>query len=347
MAEGKDAPKEKSSLKEAYRSARAESAISARRLIATAAAAVTMALVSSRLTSVLNSLILVAVVSIGSALVSEFYRVLLSVTAEGTKKVAETTKRAIDPLVSLGHSDDAPTEVIDLPDVEETKVQEGLPVQVAGTDSDDVLTGDADQGSDKHATGPGEHETPEEPDSFESQKSRGLSHAKSAIKTNPFVQLSLLFGVVALLTVGVSYAVASSQGKTDITYNYSSFRKDPLDELTTSQKQDLVELVKNLNTSQGEEPPEEGSTEDVPDGSESDSSTDTEPPKTALEELAAVQDELADLTAQNQDFVAVIDDLKSQLASETSKTDELQQRIDELEAQIAILTGATAPEPTP
>jgi hypothetical protein len=64
-----------------------DSSLSFLKIAATALTAVSMALISTKLTSLVNSLTLVALVSIGSAIVSEFYRVILSVTSIGAKKV--------------------------------------------------------------------------------------------------------------------------------------------------------------------------------------------------------------------------------------------------------------------
>lgn len=53
----------------------------------TALTAVSMALISAKLTTLVNSLVLVAIISIGTAILSEFYRIVLSITSLGAKKV--------------------------------------------------------------------------------------------------------------------------------------------------------------------------------------------------------------------------------------------------------------------
>ena len=53
----------------------------------TALTAVSMALIASKLTTLVNSLVLVAIISIGTATLSEFYRIVLSITSLGAKKV--------------------------------------------------------------------------------------------------------------------------------------------------------------------------------------------------------------------------------------------------------------------
>lgn len=94
-----------------------DSSLSLLKVSATALTAVSMALISTQLTSVLNSLTLVALVSICSAIVSEFYRVILSVTSLGAKKV-------IAPIV-LTNPDGTTTEI---PVVVPEKVE--LPIEL-------------------------------------------------------------------------------------------------------------------------------------------------------------------------------------------------------------------------
>lgn len=67
-----------------------DSTLSILKISATALTAVSMALISTRLTSIFNSLVLVAIISALSAIVSEFYRVILSVTTLGAQKVIAT-----------------------------------------------------------------------------------------------------------------------------------------------------------------------------------------------------------------------------------------------------------------
>ncbi len=81
--------KHEGSLKQAVRKAKGGGGLSWPRVLGTALAAVTMTLLSARLTSVFGSLMLVAILSVGSAIASEFYRVVITLTAEGTKKVVE------------------------------------------------------------------------------------------------------------------------------------------------------------------------------------------------------------------------------------------------------------------
>lgn len=67
-----------------------DSTLSILKISATALTAISMALISTRLTSIFNSIILVGIVSALTAIVSEFYRVILSVTTLGAQKVLAT-----------------------------------------------------------------------------------------------------------------------------------------------------------------------------------------------------------------------------------------------------------------
>ena len=66
------------------------------KVLGTALTAVSMAVISAKITGFVNSLMLVAILSIGTALVNEFYRIILSFTSLGAKKIVapvlKTTK---------------------------------------------------------------------------------------------------------------------------------------------------------------------------------------------------------------------------------------------------------------
>jgi hypothetical protein len=73
-----------------------DSTLSVLKISATALTAVSMALISTRLTSIVNSLVLVAIVSALSAIVAEFYRIILTFTSHGARKVI-LTKLQVNP----------------------------------------------------------------------------------------------------------------------------------------------------------------------------------------------------------------------------------------------------------
>lgn len=326
---------EKRGIRQAIKDATKESGISLLKILAAASAAVTMALISSRLTSIFNSLVLVAVVSVTSALVGEFYRIFFSVAATGTKRVAQ---EVIVPIVhaDLGPDDEDLTEttVIEPSGVDDTLIVEGAdaddaaavgaaPDDVVAVEdvTDDVADGDSDMPSSPAKRVAARHE-------------RRSARRKNALRTNQFVQLSLVFGVVSLITVGVVYAVARSQGKTDITYNYTTVHKNPVEQLTPEQQQALVDMAVAATEAQ-----QEASEQD-------EGETPTPTPGPVEEQLEILKTEVADLTAQNDTLLTVVDGLTADLASERDKTTALEQRLQELEALVGQLQGGTEVSPS-
>lgn len=89
------------------------------KVVGTALTAVSMALISSQLTGFINSLILVGLVSVGSAFLSEFYRVVLSVTSLGAKKIVPGLRSNSNEATSTDE-DTPPTVDLDS-DVSESK----------------------------------------------------------------------------------------------------------------------------------------------------------------------------------------------------------------------------------
>ena len=74
-------------IRKTWKSITAQSRLSVPQVSATALAAITMAVVSSRLTSFSSSILIVGLISVVSALASEFYRILITSSAEKTKQV--------------------------------------------------------------------------------------------------------------------------------------------------------------------------------------------------------------------------------------------------------------------
>ncbi len=274
--------KSKRGFRQALANARKESGISLPKILGTALAAVTMALVSSRLTSVVNSLLIVAIVSIGSALASEFYRILLSVTAEKTHGV-------IAPIV-IGYdqadSDQIETAMIDKVD------------QVV----DDTLVGSATEIS---AT-PGHPDDGDEDTEVEVIAESGTSEHKSSWRSNQFVQLSLIFGVVALIAVGVSYGVAQAQGRSDIFVNYHTTVEQGDNTGLTPEERALLDELMQMQTDNGD----------------------------ILNTLTDLSTEISDLRLENERLITVIDELTTKLDEETARNDELQSRIDQLDEEL-------------
>lgn len=242
-------------LRNTIKQARAGSSISWPRLIATALAAVTMTLVSARLTSVFGSLMLTGVVSICSALIAEFYRVIINLTAEGTKKV-------IAPIVS----------------------EDGL----LHSDGEE----DSTEGSEKAAESDQEDSEPEDSEDEEPSNHRG--------RPSQFVQLALVFGLVSLITVGISYAVARTQGG-DIYQN--TFETRPTQTLSDTEKQELIDQA----------------AQSVKDG---------------LPDTAFWQEELDALKAENQELQTTIGELQAGLETQEQAITTLTDQVKELQTEV-------------
>ncbi|WRS30390.1 hypothetical protein U6G28_01475 [Actinomycetaceae bacterium MB13-C1-2] len=267
-------------LKGVVEEARESSSISWPRVIATALAAVTMAVLSTRLSSIFSALMLTAVISIGSALAAEFYRLVITVTTEGTKKVI---------VPAILEQEDEPGEA----------------------DSDGKTEADGNDSAEKNPESAEEVETTTEPEARQAKRHAHLS--------NQVVLLSLIFGLVSLLTIGVSYAVARAQGG-DV---YSTtVETHPVQELTQEQLDSLVDLAT------------QASQEGVPDYQELNDAL------TALqEENAALKLTIEDLSTQNTETLSELTKLQTEIT-------QLQEQIEALVADQQTPTEPAAPEGT-
>lgn len=282
--------KRKRGIRGAVQRAKQGSGISWPRILGAALAAVTMTLISARLTSVFGTLMLTGVISIGSALVAEFYRILINMTAEGTKKV-------VAPIINE----------LDLPLATEPGGPEGAePENPASedTESEDTGSGDA-EANDAEAAAAEVAERAEE----EQEKVATSSH-----RLSQFTLLALIFGVVSLATIGVSYAVARAQGG-DI-YQTTTVQR-PIEQLDDEEKQALVDLAVQMS-------------------------------QQGLPNLDQLSSQIDTLAQQNQSLQDTIDQLRSQQESDADQIAQLQQRITELNQRLdSIESQSEAPETTP
>lgn len=277
--------------KETFKRVRAESGLTLLKIMATALAAVTIAVISSRLTSVMNSLMLTFVISISSALINEFYRTVLTVGAEGTKAVvapilgadgehshSATTATGTPAEAAAAGTSTTQTVVAAAPT--ETAVQPAATSVEAATESADV-----DAPSDVKDVAAPSDETPtaEENDAEargEDGKKRPVLLTKhfwarlwDSVRHNQVVQMSILFAVVSLITLGISYSMAAGAGTTEITVNKT---ETTTESLTDEERQELlaeaIEASKQDGLVDGEDPstmtPEELDTELLEDLSE-------------------------------------------------------------------------------
>ena len=176
------------------------------RVIGTALTAITMALVASKITDFVSSLVLVGMLSIGTALFSEIYRILLSFTTLGAKKVVFKAERKN----SLNGALSA--------EFRENTRSSSLSENV---DNSSVVVEPVLSHNDTHST---------------------LSYSNSWMKylwSNSTIRLVVLFAVVATLTVTVSYFVSNSAEKVETTY--STIVNNPAQMLTDEEKQEIID----------------------------------------------------------------------------------------------------------
>ncbi len=274
---------------------RSRSKLSAPQVIATALAAITMAVVSSELTSFSSSILIVGVISVISALSSEFYRIVITSSAEKTKQVVapilESTPTATSAVV---------LEVPDLsPEDKDDATIQQEPVA-------DVVSGQVSL----------EDEEPSPRPSF-----------LRVLLSRQLVQMSLLFLVIALITVGVSYAVARAQGGDEYNSNYYTSITQSLSE---EDKQALLNAAAAIAKAEAEA-----------SGQQSSSTTTPE----VNPELESALTRLEQLVTENAKLQADIDALSQSLEIEQTKTDDLLARLEALEALLGPTTEETPAEP--
>lgn len=322
------------SFKETFKRVRAESGLNILRILATALAAVTMAVISSRLTTVMNSLILTGVVSIGSALVNEFYRTVLTVGAERTKTVVAPIIGAEEAHKHAAASEDE-TQV--LPAVQETsqttQVHQADPVGV-GTRATET----AETTATKSTVGEtGARETAVSgtaasaaATSEASEPQHEVSKAKmiwERMRHNQVVQMSLIFAIVSLITLGVSYTMAAKAGGTEVKVNRTEISQS----LSEEDKQALVDRAVDAAKGKGGQDVE-GDKGTQPDPNEQ---TETDQPTVNLDDLDSTEQmleaQITELQNENAALQGTIADLQNALAAESAKTDELLRRLEALE----------------
>lgn len=148
------------------------------RVVGTALTAITMALVASKLTNFVSSLALVGMLSVGTALFSEVYRILLSFTTLSAKKVVAPVfkvekKNAVTGELEIVDVSTETVAVVSEPSIAEIAAYKELP---------------------------------------------SWQRAFKYLWRNSVIRLVLLFAVVATLTVTVSYFVSNAAEKVETTY---------------------------------------------------------------------------------------------------------------------------------
>lgn len=200
------------------------------KILVTALTAVSMSLLSANLTGVINSLILVALVSVGTAIVSEFYRILLSVTSLGAKKVV------------------AP--VIQVRTIKEGNTVRTITEEVVELDEKDVNDEDRETITEVEREESEENHRIQELEQEVIDTGRGRRRLVIAkvhqrfieyFNKNPFMKFVVLFAGIAILTIGTSYLVSEKNQNTDniFTTVYKTEKKQ--DTLSKTEKQAIID----------------------------------------------------------------------------------------------------------
>lgn len=181
------------------------------KVLGTALTAVSMAVISARMAGFVNSLMLVALLSVGTAVVNEFYRILLSFTSLGAKKiVAPVLKTTRD--IKTGEIIVVAEEPIITETVEDIERQ------------DDINT---------------------EPDTETTLYSKMKNRIVQYFKNNTAMRFILVFATVAFITIGINYLMKPEQEPTMYTYTTNHTTEEqvvekPSDEPAVEEKTTVI-----------------------------------------------------------------------------------------------------------
>lgn len=325
----------KQKIRDAWRSVRTQSRLTVTQIAATSLAAITMAIVSARLTSFSSSILIVGVISAISAMSSEFYRIIITASAESTKKVVAPVLGS-EAAGTSGESADS----VDTTQTQVLSGTHGTPslnaTLVSGATSDVTTTVSVETPSTEEDGAAGQTGT----SGNATERGGGRKHPLVyALFHNQLLQMSIIFLIVALITVGVSYGVARAQGKTEINNNYTTVEQTLTEEEKARITEEAAQIAKDqaLQNSVDQKTSEQTTTDQTtPDLPTTDPSADPNPD-------GSVQTELDALKAENEGLRTSVDTLTRQLEAEKVRTDDLAARLEALEQALAA-QGAQAPE---
>lgn len=190
------------------------------KVLGTALTAVSMAVISAKITGFVNSLMLVAILSIGTALVNEFYRIILSFTSLGAKKIVapvlKTTKNAETGEIII--VEEEPIIINSIEEVEEKEESEKS--------------------------------------TFSIIKSKTIRY----FKNNSVMRFILIFATVALITIGINYLVKPDQEPTVYKYttNHTTEQQvieEPSDEPIVEEKTTVIVKEQETDVDDEQTPP--------------------------------------------------------------------------------------------
>lgn len=202
------------------------------KVLATALTAVSMSLLSANLTGVINSLMLVALVSVGTAIVSEFYRILLSVTSLGAKKV-------VAPVIHVKTVKDGNTV--------RTITEEVVVLNEDGTRTTDKNDEEQLQAKEEEIAAENRIHQLEQEVVDTGRGRRRLVIAKlhqrfgEYFKKNPFMKFIALFAGIAILTIGTSYFVSEKNQNTDNIFTTVYKTEEKRETLSEAEKQAIID----------------------------------------------------------------------------------------------------------
>lgn len=288
--------------------------LSALKISATALTAISMALISSQLTGFVNSLILVGLLSVGSAMMGEFYRVLLSLTSIGAKKVVLPVVK-INPDGTASKIKIFATEKVSekLAENQSTFKKSSEKDETSKNVSESVLKDSSNEKNiDYDAT-----ETIE----GESKKDSWLSRFSPVVglrkyfKRAPQMRMVLLFTVISAATIGVNYLVASnSNAESPVQYTtiHNSTKTEQISDL---EKEKIVdEAVEKAKSSiPVSSPTVIVSPVPTGNGDESDARHD--------ETDRSLQEQIEELKAQNDELQERLDKLENKPVETVSPND--------------------------
>lgn len=293
-----------------------DSGLSFIKVCITVLTAVSMALISSKLTGFVNSLMLVALVSIGSAVMTEFYRIVLSLTSISAKKV-------VLPVTKF-NSDGTTKEI----QIESTQDEDELTNEETKETS---LNSAQDNDKDKSST----IITTNDKNNSQTQDDSKtvIQSVKNYFQRSPMMKMALLFTVISLLTIGANYFITTHNEKgSTVEHTTTTVHKTEAERLSDQEKEDIINSAvneskedKNGNnvTSDTSENNKDKNKEDKTSGSNDKSvdknndSNNEEKEKNLTKETIVKEDSNKDLSTQ-------VKDLKRQ-------NNELKERLEELE----------------
>lgn len=166
------------------------------KITGTALTAVSMAIISAKIAGFVNSLMLVAILSIGTAVVNEFYRIILSFTSLGAKKIVSPVVKTVEnkqtgELIVI--AEESPIVAVDVVDIEENIQTEQLPFMP-----------------------------------------RVKEKIVKYFKNNKIMRFVFLFAIVSMITIGINYLVAPEKESTVYTYTTNHTTEQQIIETPTS-----------------------------------------------------------------------------------------------------------------